>query len=272
MRCAKSCAWGGGSVINAIALGVGASFPISLRIGVEVCENEKDVVSSYGDVDLAPIYRALAALRERFGFGALSVRFWGDLPTAGGLKSSSAALNALIFALDELFGLGLSRIDVARINAETSRKIGISVTGAFDDAVASALGESWLTDNNTNALLRRLDVSGDVLVLVPKWGKGRGKIEEMRAIAPVVRTAVLYALRGDWRTAMTINAVAYGFALGYDPTPTLEALKLGAVGGVSGTGPSHVFIGGDQARLSEALVRFGDLIKAEVPRGPCEVT
>ncbi|MEL9990861.1 MAG: shikimate kinase [Thermoproteus sp.] len=272
MRCVKSCAWGGGSVINAIALGIGASFPISLRIGVDVCESDRDIVSSYSEVDLAPIHKALTALRDRFGFGAVSVRFWGDLPTAGGLKSSSAALNALIFALDELFGLGLDRVDAARLNAEISKEVGISVTGAFDDAVASALGESWVTDNNTNSLLRRLDVSGDVLVLVPKWGKGRGKIEEMKAIAPVVRAAVLYALRGDWKTAMTINAVAYGFALGYDPTPTLEALKLGAVGGVSGTGPSHVFVGGNQAKLSEALVRFGDLIKAEVPRGPCEVT
>lgn len=270
-RCAEACAWGGGSIINAIALGVGASFPISLRIAAKVCENDEDLVSSYADVDLSPMYKALALLRERLKFGKVRVEFSGDLPTAGGLKSSSAAVNAMILALNELFGLGLSRLDAARLNAQISKAVGISVTGAFDDAVASALGESWLTDNSDNALLRRLDVSGHAVVLIPRWGKGRARLEEMRLIAPVVRAAVLYAFRGDWRTAMTINAVAYGFALGYDPTPTLEAMRLGAVGGVSGTGPSHVFITEDPERLSESLARFGAVIKTEVPSGACSV-
>jgi shikimate kinase (EC 2.7.1.71) len=72
----------------------------------EVCESGEDSVSSYADVDLSPIYRALDVLRRRFKFGGVSVKFSGDLPTAGGLKSSSAALNSLILALDELFELG----------------------------------------------------------------------------------------------------------------------------------------------------------------------
>ncbi|MFP3348655.1 MAG: shikimate kinase [Thermoproteus sp.] len=271
-RCAQACAWGGGSIINAIALGVGASFPISLRVAAEVCESGEDSVSSYADVDLSPIYRALDVLRQRFKFGGVSVKFSGDLPTAGGLKSSSAALNSLILALDELFELGLSRLDAARLNAEISKAVGISVTGAFDDAVASALGEAWLTDNGENALLRRLDVSGDVLVLIPPWDRGRGRVEEMRAVAPAVRAAVLYALRGDWRTAMAINAIAYGFALGYDPAPTVEALRAGAVGGVSGTGPSHVFVAENAERLYPVLAGYGRLIRARIPDGPCAVT
>lgn len=272
MRCAEACAWGGGSVINAIALGIGASFPISLKVIAKVCESDEDRVSSYADVDLSPMYKALALLRERFKFGEVRVEFAGDLPAAGGLKSSSAAMNSLILALNELFGLGLSRLEAARLNARVSKAVGISVTGAFDDAVASALGESWLTDNSENALLRRLDVRGRAVVLIPRWGKGRGRLEEMKLVAPAVRAAVLYALRGDWRTAMAINAVAYGFALGYDPTPTLEAARLGAVGGVSGTGPSHVFVTDEPERLEAALARFGDVIKAEIPRGPCRVT
>ncbi|MGC8973535.1 MAG: shikimate kinase [Thermoproteus sp.] len=271
-RCARACAWGGGSIVNAIALGIGASFPLSLKVVAEVCEGDGDAVSSYADIDLSPIYKALEILRARFKFGGVAVRFSGDLPTAGGLKSSSAALNSLILALNELFGLGLSRLDVARLNAEISKAVGISVTGAFDDATASALGEAWLTDNGENALLRKLDVSGAALVLIPPWGKGRGRLEEMRAVAPAVRAAVLYALRGDWRTAMAINAIAYGFALGYDPAPTIEALRMGAVGGVSGTGPSHVFVADDIDKLYSALSRYGRLIRAEIPSGPCAIT
>ncbi len=272
MRCAEACAWGGGSVINAIALGIGASFPISLRIAARVCESDEDLISSYADVDLSPMYKALALLRERFKFGNVRVEFSGDLPTAGGLKSSSAAVNAMILALNELFGLGLSRLEAARLNAQVSKAVGISVTGAFDDAAASALGESWLTDNSENALLRRLDVSGRAVVLIPRWGRGRARLEEMKLIAPIVRAAVLYAFKGDWRTAMAINAVAYGFALGYDPAPTLEAMRLGAVGGVSGTGPSHVFIAEEPRRLADVLARFGEVVEVEIPRGPCRVT
>lgn len=267
-RCVQTCAWGGGSIINALALGVGASFPISLKVNAEVCEGELKVISD-APVDLGPMYRAAEELSARFKLGGFSVKFWGDLPTAGGLKSSSAAMNAMIMGLNELFGLGLNPLDVARLNAEISKKVGISVTGAFDDAVASALGEAWLTDNNGRALLRRLDVAGDVVVLIPPWGKGRGKVEEMRAVAGAVRAAVLYALRGDWKSAMVINAISYGFALGYDPTPTLIALKMGAIGGVSGTGPSHVFITDEPNGLKTRLSQFGETIVATIPAGPC---
>lgn len=269
MRCARACAWGGGTIINAIALGIGAAYPLSLKIEVEVCEAGRDSVSSYADVDLEPIYRALELLRDRLGIGRVSVKFSGDLPTAGGLKSSSAALNALIAALSELYGLSLSPLDVARLNAEVSKKVGISVTGAFDDAVASALGEAWLTDNAELALIKRLNVSGRAVVLIPPWGRGRSKVEKMKAIAPAVRAAVSYALRGDWRTAAVINAVSYGFALGYDPAPTLEALRLGAVGGLSGTGPSHVFIAEGPEALAGALKKYGDVCVVDVPAGPC---
>lgn len=271
MRCATTCAWGGGTIINAIALGIGAAFPLSLRVVAEVCESDEDKVTSYADVDLRPIYKAVEILRASFKIPRVSVRFSGDLPSAGGLKSSSASLNALIAALNELYGLGLGPVDVARLNAEVSIKVGISVTGAFDDAIASALGEAWLTDNFGRALLRRLDVSGRAVVLLPPWEKGRPKVDEMRAVAPVVRAAVLYAARGDWRTAMAINAVAYGFALGYDPAPTLLALRMGAVGGVSGTGPSHVFVTESPEELSRALSRYGKAIPAEIPKGPCKL-
>jgi len=256
-------------VVNAIATGHGAAFPISLKIRAEVCRSDVLEVSSYADVDLAPMRRIVERLVERFGTGPVSVRLSGDLPTAGGLKSSSAAVNAVITAMTRLAGVEMDLFDVARLNAELSKWAGISVTGAFDDAVASAAGRSYLTDNYKMLVIRELDVRGKAVVLVPPYEKRRHKLEEMRALAPVIRSAVAYAGLGMWREAMMINAIAYGYALGYPPEPTLEALRRGAVGGVSGTGPSHVFIAEEPEEVAEALSRFGKVYVVDIPQSPC---
>ncbi|MEM0483227.1 MAG: shikimate kinase [Pyrobaculum sp.] len=269
MRCASACAYGGGTVINAIATGHGAAFPISLKVVAEVCLSDSTSVSTYADVDVGPIYKILERVGEGLGLGPVSVRITGDLPTAGGLKSSSATVNAIIIAMFKLAGRGVDLFDVARLNAELSKEVGISVTGAFDDAVASAVGRSYLTDNYKKIVLRELDVSGRAVVLVPPYEKRRQRLEEMRAIAPVIRTAVAYAGLGMWREAMLINAVAYGYALGYPPEPTLEALKLGAVGGVSGTGPAHVFITDSPEEVAAALSKYGKVYIADIPQSPC---
>lgn len=272
MPCAAACAYGGGTVINAIATGIGAAFPIALRVEAEACEAPEDRLETYAQVDLAPMYRALREARARLGLPPARVRFAGDLPTAGGLKSSSAALNAMLTALARLHGLDLEPLAVARLNAEISRAVGISVTGAFDDAVASLLARSHLTDNLRLEVIRPLDVSGWAVVLIPPAEKRRHLLDAMRAVAPAVRAAVELAREGRWREAMAINAVAYGYALGYPPEPTLEAMAAGAVGGLSGTGPSHVFVVEDRAaaeELARRLSRHGWTAAVEIPRDPC---
>jgi shikimate kinase len=269
MGCVSACAYGGGTVINAIATGHGAAFPISLRVVAEVCRSDEYRVESYAEVDLAPVRRIVEKVAEKFGTGPLSVRFSGDLPTAGGLKSSSAAVNAMIIAAARLAGAEIDLFDAARLNAQLSKWAGISVTGAFDDAVASAVGRSYLTDNHKLVVIRELEVGGRAVVLVPPYEKRRHRLEEMKALAPVVRTAVAYAGLGMWREAMLINAVAYGYALGYPPEPTLEALRRGAVGGVSGTGPSHVFVTETPEELAEALSKFGRVYVVDIPQSPC---
>ena len=269
MGCARACAWGGGTVINAIATGHGAAFPISLRVVAEVCRSDRFEVSTYADVDVGPIRHIAQKAAEKWGVGPVAVKITGDLPPAGGLKSSSAVVNAVLLAAAKLAGADADLFDVARLNAQLSREVGISVTGAFDDAVASATGRSYLTDNYKLVVIRELDVSGKAVVLVPPYEKRRHKVEEMRALAPVVRTAVSFAGMGMWREAMLINAVAYGFALGYPPEPTLEALRLGAVGGVSGTGPSHVFVTDKPEELAEALSKYGKVYIVDIPQSPC---
>ena len=131
------------------------------------------------------------------------------------------------------------------------------------------MGRSYLTDNYKMLVIRELDVRGKAVVLVPPYEKRRHRLEEMRALAPVIRSAVAYAGLGMWREAMMINALAYGYALGYPSEPTLEALRRGAVGGISGTGPSHVFITEEPGEVAEALSRFGKVYVVDIPQSPC---
>ena len=71
MGCASACAYGGGTVINAIATGHGAAFPISLKVVAEVCHSDEYRVESYADVDLTPIRRIAEKVAEKFGTGPL---------------------------------------------------------------------------------------------------------------------------------------------------------------------------------------------------------
>ena len=271
MDSAVACAYGGGTIINAIATGHGAAFPISLKIVAKVCKSDTTEVRTYSQVDIAPIRQIVERVGQEFKVGPLSVEFSGDLPTAGGLKSSSAAVNALIRAAASLAEVDVDLFQIARLNAQLSKWAGISVTGAFDDAVASAAGRSYLTDNYKMIVLRELEVGGRAVVLVPPIEKRRYKLEEMKAAAPLVKLAVAYAGLGMWKEAMLINAAAYGYVLGYPPEPVVEAWRRGAVGGVSGTGPSHVFITEDPEGLASVLSKFGEVYVVDIPQSPCSI-
>lgn len=67
-------------------------------------------------------------------------------------------MNALIRAAASLAEVDVDLFQIARLNAQLSKWAGISVTGAFDDAVASAAGRSYLTDNYKMIVLRELEV------------------------------------------------------------------------------------------------------------------
>lgn len=83
MDCAVACAYGGGTIINAIATGHGAAFPISLKIVAKVCKSDTTEVRTYSQVDIAPIRQIVERVGQEFKVGPLSVEFSGDLPTAG---------------------------------------------------------------------------------------------------------------------------------------------------------------------------------------------
>jgi shikimate kinase len=206
-----------------------------------------------------------------------------EVAMAAGLKSSSAAANATVLAaLDALDvpiadagngddqdgreasgangvdsaaertedGTGIEppvrRIEACRLGVRAAREVGVTVTGAFDDASASMLGGVTVTDNAEDRLLAHdREFARDVLVWTPpeRAYSAEADVERCRRIAPVAEGVAECALAGEYERAMTTNGFAYCAALGYSPEPMIEALAHVRGVSLSGTGPSVVAVG-----------------------------
>jgi shikimate kinase len=240
-----------GTVLNALATGTGSAFAIDEYTTATVeLTDESDVAGSIdgaagGDTRL--IERCVELVTDRFGDRqGGTVHTESDVPMASGLKSSSAAANATVMAtLDALDATGeIERQDAARIGVEAARDVGVTVTGAFDDASASMLGGLTVTDNDEDELLVRDTPDWDVLVWTPpeQSFSADADVQRCRQIAPIVDIATELALDGRYTEAMTINGLAFCAALDFPTEPTMEAMDAAGVS-LSGTGPSVVAVG-----------------------------
>jgi len=242
----KGYAWANGAatVLNAVATWKGSAFGIKLKTTAEVELNKSGCIK--GDVpgvDTRLIERCAELVLQRFGcdWGA-TVRTRSEIPIAGGLKSSSTAANAVVLATLDALDEDLDRIEAAKIGVAAAREVGVTITGALDDALASMLGGVVVTDNREMSLLKREELSGEVLLLVPdrKLFSRDTNVERSRLIAPLADVAFDLAMQGDYGRAMTLNGFAYCAALGLPVEPLLLALQAGAMGvSLSGTGPAY---------------------------------
>ncbi|MCO5381568.1 MAG: shikimate kinase [Methanosarcina barkeri] len=243
-----ACASGAGTIINAIATWKGAAFGIDLKTFATVELSESDIgISGYieempeGDARL--IERCVEMTLERFGLElAGTVRTSSEIPLAGGLKSSSAAANASVLATLRAVGETLSPLEIVKLGVKAAKEVGVTVTGAFDDACASFFGGIVVTDNRRMELLRREEKESKVLIFAParKAFSADTDVRRSRLIAPYVDIAYGLALEGDYEQAMTLNGFLYCGALGFGTEHMLRALECGVKGvSLSGTGPSY---------------------------------
>lgn len=140
----------------------------------------------------------------------------------------------------------IARVDACRLGVRAAREVGVTVTGAFDDASASMLGGVTVTDNTTDELLAYdREFERAVLVWTPPEAAYSADADRKRCqrIAPVAEVVAEHALGRDYERAMTTNGFAYCGALGYDPEPMIEALEHVRGVSLSGTGPSVVAVG-----------------------------
>jgi shikimate kinase len=242
---------GAATILNAVAIWKGSAFGIGLKTTAEVELNNSGCVK--GDVpgvDTRLIERCVGLVLERLGctYGA-TVRTWSEIPVASGLKSSSTAANAAILATLDALDEDMDLIEAAKIGVVAARDVGVTITGALDDALASMLGGVVITDNHEMKLLKREELSSEVLLLVPdqKVFSGNTNVKRSRLIAPLAEVAFDLAMHGDYERAMMLNGFAYCAALGLPTEPLLRALEAGAIGvSLSGTGPAYAALVGDE--------------------------
>ncbi|ELZ91235.1 shikimate kinase [Haloferax mucosum ATCC BAA-1512] len=253
----RATALGAGTVLNALATGTGSAFAIDVETTASVeLDGSNDVCGSIADApdaDTRLIERCVELVVEAFGNdegGTVETR--SDVPMAAGLKSSSAAANATVLAALDAVGASvgsgpdddISRLDACRLGVRAARDVGVTVTGAFDDAAASMLGGVVVTDNTDDELVARDEPDWDVLVWTPPERAYSADADASRCanVASMANLVADLALEGRYAEAMTVNGLAFSAALDFPTDPAVEAMPLADGVSLSGTGPSVVAI------------------------------
>ena len=266
----EAAALGAGTVLNALATGVGSAFAIdaetTARVELDDSGTVEGTIAGALDGDTRLIRRCVERVVERFGDGQGGhVRTESDVPVAAGLKSSSAAANATVLATLSALSVPvdgtpavrdageagdgadtrIGREEACRIGVAAARDAGVTVTGAFDDASASMLGGVTVTDNATDDLLARDEVDWDALVWTPpaRAFSADADVGRCERVAPMADLVADLALDGRYGEAMTVNGLAFSAALGFPTDPAVEAMPHAHGVSLSGTGPSVVAVG-----------------------------
>jgi shikimate kinase len=264
--------------VNAIALGKGAAFGVDLWTRAEVQLTDEPLAIS-GEIasDLSEntllIEKTVARVFQRCGvekqFGA-KVKTNSNIPIARGLKSSSAAANAVALATVAALAKELDDLAIVNLGVDAAFDAKVTVTGAFDDACASYFGGVVVTDNVSRTLLQRfpLPESFTVLFHVParKAYTGDTDVDKLAAVKPMVRAAFAEAQKGNFWTALTLNGTVYSSALGYDNSVATDAMRAGAVAaGLCGKGPAVTAVVPDDKldSVKDAMQRHeGEVLQA----------
>jgi shikimate kinase len=284
---AEAIAHGAATIVNAIALGKGAAFGVDLWTKAEVeLTMEPNVIK--GEITSDPaesiilIDRTVSQVFQHFSvekrFGA-KVKTSSNIPIARGLKSSSAAANAVALATVAALGKTLDDIAVVKLGVEAAFDAKVTVTGAFDDACASFFGGAVVTDNLKRKLLKRATLPDDLTVLfnVPsrKAYTYDSDVERLKTVKPLVEIAFKEVMKENFWTALSLNGIIYSSALGYDASVALDALEAGALAaGLCGKGPAvTAVVSSDKIDVVKtALQRHeGEILQARLNQEKTEV-
>ncbi len=278
---------GAATIINAIATGKGAAIGVDLwtKARVKVTDEPniiESVITSDPTEDPVLVEKTVGKVLKYFNlerkFGA-KVETWSNIPIARGLKSSSAAGNAVALATVAALKKHLDDITIVSIGVDGAIDANVTITGAFDDACASYFGGVVVTDNLKRKIIKRFGVSEDLAVLfyVPpkKFYTISSDLNRMKSLASLVKIAYKEVLKGNYWAALTLNGLIYSSTLGYDPCIAIDALMEGAVAaGLSGTGPAITAIVPHERidSVKNAWLKFeGEILEARINHNKAKV-
>ena len=284
---ASAIAHGAATIINAMALGRGATFGVDLWTKAEVKLTDephvfKAEITSDPKESTVLMEKAVMRVLQRFGldnsFGA-NVKTWSNIPIAKGLKSSSAAANAVVLAATAALGKRLDDLQLVKLGVDAAFDAKVTVTGAFDDACGSYFGGAVITDNLSREIIKQLPLVGELTVLfhVPpeKAYTADANLTKLQAVKPLVEVAYREALEGKIWEALTLNGLIYSPAYGYNSAIALDALAAGAVAaGLCGKGPSVTAVASKDKvdSVKGALQKYdGEVLQAHLNRDKAKV-
>lgn len=278
----RAVAYGAVTVINAISCGLGAALGISLRTEATVKLTDEPgrvegrILSDPHESTIL-IEKVVRGVLKHFNledqYGAY-VETKSNIPIARGLKSSSAAANAITLATASALGEKIDDLTAVNIGVDASIDAGVTITGAFDDACASYFGKIVITDNLERIVLKIFEPEEDYVVLIhvppKKVYTAKSDVNRMRVISEEIKALHRMALSGDYWCAMTLNGLAYSAVLGYDVSVAVDALSVGAIAaGLSGKGPAvAAVVPRDRVSSVRSLWRKyeGEIIEASINR------
>ena len=250
MVTAEAISHGAITIVNAMATGKGAALGVQLwtKARVTLTDNPGQIRARILEdpaESTSLICTTAKIILNEFAtkkHGAI-VETESNIPIAVGLKSSSAASNAVAAATLATLGHQTDGINIVRLGVRSRLRARVTLTGAFDDACACYFGGLVVTDNRRRRILKRFRPSerNHILLYVPKLKKYSGNIrkDSFKRITRLVGLIHQEALMGNYLLSLTLNGVAYSSILGYDLSPVTDALEAGAIAaGLSGKGPA----------------------------------
>ena len=266
------------TILNAFPTGKGGALGIDLwtRAKVNLTEGHGEIFAFMSSDPDESNKLAITTVRKTLEYYGFEEKLQGEvhtssnIPTAVGLKSSSAAANAIALATIAALDKRADDDTLIAIGIDASTESGVTLTGALDDSYASYHGGAVLTDNDRRSVEKTLNIPQDfrVLILVPPRKTRTGQLDRSRFL-PLERISELAyheASSGHVWDAITLNGIAISSVLGENPRPALAAIEAGALGaGLSGKGPAVATIVEKDhlAQVRNTLEKFdGTIIEA----------
>lgn len=245
MAAAKATLHGAISIVNAIAMGKGATLGISLKTEATIKTSQGKgviLVSDNKTISSRLVNRVVQKVvpKKVLDKNKLKITIRSEIPTGYGLKSSSAISSAVALACAKLFRPKWSdyEILIAGVNASIETKV--SITGAYDDACGCYYGGFVVTDNYKRKIIKSEKGPHNLtsVIFIPKSRK-RGKVKNLKKLSIVFDQAWRMARNSDYWNAMILNGLATSSILNSEPKIITDLIERGALGAtISGNGPA----------------------------------
>lgn len=247
-------AYAGVSIVNAIPCGIGAVLPINLKAFAKEGKRNRN----------SPLINAIEDYLIKNYKIKTSFEVYSEIPEGVGLKSSSAVSVAIISSISHKLG----DVYPPKLSAIITKNYNLSITGAFDDAVASYEGKISFTDNINLKILKLEKPSHDLKVIIFINDKRHDlNLSLMRENCKSFKIAFEKAFNGNIYEGIKINGYLMSEINGYDKKILDLMMEKGALtAGISGNGPAYFSLvkEGEEGPILDYLSNKGKIIVSEV--------